>query len=316
MEFENPTIRVVIPTFKRPESLLRCITSLFLQNVPADEILVVVQEQDDETLKIVEKLEVELRTVNLPGIIVAIQNSLTDIKTDLVAFIDDDVSLPPDWIKKAKTTFKIHSEIGALGGTDFQSDTRLKDDVKVGMFTLYGKIIGNHHLASGSKRYVDFLKGCNMVIRTSVVQNFSPIFTILRGNGAQVGNDLVLSLSSRIHGLNTLFDPDFFVYHHVEPRKESSQRNSLSDHEKLDLIFNLFLIKLTFSRNYMRPIVLFYQLFVGDRELPGLLRSLILRKLKIGIIAKDMYYLLNTVPKIWRISTIHRKPLSRLKLKN
>jgi glycosyltransferase involved in cell wall biosynthesis len=310
----EPTITIVIPTFKRPESLRRCLISLSEQNFPADEILVVVQEQDLQSLNLVEELGTKFKKVDSPGIVFAILSSLAVISTDLVAFIDDDVTLPPDWVIKAKNNFSTNPKIGALGGTDLQANIKLKDNIRVGIFTGYGKLIGNHHLASGPKRYVDFLKGCNMVLRTSIATSYSPVFALLKGNGAQVGNDLVLSLSSRLLGFRTLFDPDFFVFHHVEPRKDSSQRHFLSEAERMDAIFNSLLIKLTFSRNFMRPAVLTYQLVVGDRDVPGLVRSVILRKKEVNQTVRDLKYLLNAVPKVWKVSSTFREPLSAIRL--
>ena len=305
----DPTITIVIPTFKRPESLTRCLNSIAQQELSADEILVMVQDRDYETLNLVENLGITFKKIELPGIIFAIQNSLALITTDLVAFIDDDVTLPLDWVSKAKNAFSRTPKIGALGGTDIQRNFELKDRIKVGKISAFGKLIGNHHLASGQKRNVDFLKGCNMVMRTSIAKNYSPVFSLLRGQGAQVGNDLVFSLSSRINGYETIFDPEFYVYHHVEPRKDSSQRNVLNEIERRDLVHNIFLINLTFAWNYMRVIVLIYQLFIGDREVPGLMRSLLLRGHRINQTVRDLNYLVEAVPKVWKQSSTFREPL-------
>jgi glycosyltransferase involved in cell wall biosynthesis len=307
---------VVIPTFKRPESLRRCLISLEQQILPADEILVVVQEQDSQTLSIIGELRVKFKLVDSPGIVSAILASLSEISTDLVAFIDDDVTLPPDWVVKAKTNFSNNPKIGALGGTDLQSDVQLNENVRVGVFTSYGRLIGNHHLASGRMRNVDFLKGCNMVLRSSIAKNYSPIFVLLKGNGAQVGNDLVLSLGSRIQGFSTFFDPEFYVYHHVEPRQESSQRGFLNETERIDLIYNTLLIKLTFSRKFMRPIVLMYQLLIGDREVPGLVRSLVLQKMHLKLMIRDMKFLITGAKKVWVPSSTYREPLSAIRTDN
>lgn len=309
MANNDPTITVVIPTFKRPESLRRCLRSISQQELPPDDILVVVQDRDHETKNLVEKLEIKIKKVDAPGIIFAIQSSLATITTELVAFIDDDVTLPPDWIKKAKTAFAGTPTMGALGGTDKQKNLELNDDITVGKITSYGKLIGNHHLASGPKRNVDFLKGCNMVIKTSVAKNHSAVFNMLRGQGAQVGNDLVLSLSSRTKGYETIFDPEFYLYHHVAPRINSSQRNALDKTERSDLVFNIVLIKLTFARNFTRTIVLMFQVLIGDREVPGVMRSLLLRRHRINQIARDIQYLMEVIPKVWKISSTFREPL-------
>lgn len=306
---DNPTITIVIPSFKRPESLSRCLISISKQVLPADEILVVVQSRDFETVNLVENIGTKFKKVDKPGIIFAIQSSLELITTDLVAFIDDDVTLPLDWVARAKNAFSQTPKMGALGGTDRQSNFELKDKVIVGKITAFGKLIGNHHLASGHKRHVDFLKGCNMVMRSSIANNYSPVFNLLKGQGAQVGNDLVLSLGSRINGYDTIYDPEFYVYHHVEPRKESSQRDQLNEVERRDLIHNLLLIKFTFAWKSMRLFVLIFQMLIGDREVPGLMKSLLLRGYRINRTIRDMNFLLEAIPKVWKISSIFREPI-------
>jgi GT2 family glycosyltransferase len=291
--------------------LARCLQSIDEQEYSPEEVIVIAQKIDYETINLAKTKKINLYLVSSPGVVFAIKCSLKLVSTQLVSFIDDDVTLPKDWVKKAVRAFDANSNLGALGGTDLQKGIVREDNIHVGLITFFGKLVGNHHLASGPKRNVDFLKGCNLVMRKTVAENFSPVFELLKGNGAQVGNDLVLSLNSRLLGMETLFDPDFYVFHHVEPRKDSSPRNNLSIQERKDLIFNIVLIKLTFARSGMRFLVLLYQVIVGDREVPGFVRSLTLNIVQIKHTIWNMNYLWRAIPMAWRLSSVHRNPLKK-----
>ena len=311
MESRNSSLTIVVPTYKRPESLLRCLHSITEQEYPPDNVLVVVQNIDYQTINILKGKKINLIMVDSPGIIHAIKSSLKLISTELTAFIDDDVTLPKDWVKKAKDAFETNLNLGALGGTDIQEGIVGTNNIRVGRMTAYGKLIGNHHLASGSSQQVDFLKGCNMVLRTWIAKDYLPLFEKLRGDGAQVGNDLILSLNSRMLHMESIFDPNFFVFHHVEQRKDSSPRDKLNIQERKNLIFNIVLIKLTFARPLMRYIVLIFQLFIGDREVPGIARSISLYKFNIKYSMQELKNLFEIIPETLRLSSIYRKPLRK-----
>jgi len=309
MDGESLSLTIVIPTYKRIPSLIRCLESIENQLERPDKILVTVHSSDKQSLTYLQKRTIQFLEIKKAGVAAAISGAIEILSTDLVAFVDDDVTLPSHWVGMAKKSFQDSQTLGALGGTDRQPAVLLRHDLTVGKMTPYGKLIGNHHLATGTSREVDFLKGCNMVLRTSIATNYSPIFHLLRGGGAQVGVDLILSISSRIAGFNSVFNPDFWVFHHIEPRVDTSQRNELDEVEVRDLTFNLVLIKLTFSKMSLRGVVLVYQLIIGDREVPGVLRSMMLNKLSIRLIIRDLRNLLSVIQPSWKSSTQFRMPL-------
>jgi GT2 family glycosyltransferase len=313
MDGQKCSLTIVVPTYKRVSSLIRCLESIENQTIQPDAILVTAHSFDSESLVYLRKSSVPFLEIKGRGVVEALVNAIDNVKSDLIGIIDDDVTLPIDWVKRAVDSFGSDAKLGALGGTDVQPNVTFHPDIKVGRMTIYGKLIGNHHLASGSKREVDFLKGCNMVMRTSIAKNHSRAIRLLRGYGAQVGVDLVLSITSRIAGYRTEFNPNFKVNHHVAPRVDSSQRHNLDRIERQNLTFNLVLIKCMYSKNGFRVIVLFYQVIIGDREVPGLIRSLILNRFKPNLILDDLRILFSVIQPAWNFSKKFRMPLPPLK---
>ena len=97
-------VSVIIPTLGRP-TLARCRAALEGQTRPADEIIVVV---DDDRR----------------GAAWARNAGLRQAKGDLIAFIDDDAIAPPDWLERLIRALARHAAVVA-GGTYRETDPLL-----------------------------------------------------------------------------------------------------------------------------------------------------------------------------------------------
>ena len=99
------TIGVFIATYRRSSDLLRCLAALEKQRHQADEILLVVREDDTETRSslsdfAVKSLPIRIITVSVPGVVAARNAGLDACKTDILAIIDDDTSPHVDWLSR------------------------------------------------------------------------------------------------------------------------------------------------------------------------------------------------------------------------
>ncbi len=92
---------------------------------------------------------------------------------------------------------------------------------RVGRVSWWGRRVGNHHLRSGLQD-VDFLKGANMAFRASAREPFD---RLLRGDGAQVCNDLEATWSVRQRDWRVIHDPDVTVDHYPAPRHDDDTRD-------------------------------------------------------------------------------------------
>ncbi|MHA7898314.1 MAG: glycosyltransferase family 2 protein [Henriciella sp.] len=102
-------ISVVIPTFNRPEGLKRAVRSLFGQSLVRSGFdLIIVDNTPDATAAatIAELREVCPDTVTFislhepaPGVANARNMAMSAVKSDLVAFLDDDQSAPITWLE-------------------------------------------------------------------------------------------------------------------------------------------------------------------------------------------------------------------------
>lgn len=287
------TITVLIPTYRRPQDLLRCLEALSHQHRPPDEVLVVVRESDRQTWQSLDDLQqsgnfslpLTLQTVTLPGQVAALNTGLDRAKGDIISITDDDAAPHPDWLEHIEAHFQSNPNIGGVGGRDwvYEGDTLQSDphsvpsnrhpNMVVGQVQWFGRVIGNHHIGSGDAREVEVLKGVNMSYRRTAIgpQRFAEN---LRGSGAQVHNDRDFSLRLKKHGWTLIYDPKVAVKHYPAQRFDTDSRNQFNSTAKVNAVHNETLIMLNYLPHYQRFCFILWAVFVGTRDSFGLVQFL------------------------------------------
>jgi glycosyltransferase involved in cell wall biosynthesis len=122
-----PRISIVIPTYKRPQLLLRCLTAVLTQRIEPDvyEVVVVDDGHDDETRDLVQALAegapqaAELRYLRPPagrGPAVARNAGWRAARGHLIAFTDDDTVPAPMWLAEGERALQAHPDWVAMCG--------------------------------------------------------------------------------------------------------------------------------------------------------------------------------------------------------
>jgi glycosyltransferase involved in cell wall biosynthesis len=269
----RPSLAVIVPTRRRPDELERCLAALAVQSRPADEIIVAHNEDDEATLALLHRCTIPLvrPLVVDGGFLGKLRDATRSTSADLLAFADDDVVPPPDWLEKLER--RLADDVAAVGGRDIvhrpgEEHARLTQDV--GRVTSWGKVIGNHHLGTGSARDVELLKGCNMLFRREALG----IPEGLRGEGTQeVHTEVGFCLWARNHGWRLVYDPDIVVDHYPAPRAGAGRPGAGFDALR-DAAYNLVACLLTDRPVFFWRRVLF-RLLVGDAAHPGLARGVV-----------------------------------------
>ena len=266
-------ISIVVPTYRRPDDLRRCLEAVGGQQRRPDEVLVVLRPDDVESRDVTSTASTErVRPVQVheSGLVAALRAGAEAARGDVVAFLDDDAFPRPGWLSTLGRHFDDPS-VGAVGGKDEVPNPSQTGPltVDVGRITRWGKLIGNHHLGTGPAREVDVLKGANMAVRRQAL--FLPLS--LRGTGSQVHSELAVCLTAQRRGWRIIFDPAAVVDHRGSPRPAGDNREFPAAAATRDASFNLVACLLT-----ARPELLWrralYGLVVGDGATPGLLRGL------------------------------------------
>ena len=268
---------VIVPSYRRPVDLTRCLAALRVQRCAPNEVIVAVRAGDDDTQHLVDELASawpELRRANVdrPGVIAAMNAALTLATSEIIALTDDDSEPAEDWLQRIVATFEARPDVGGVGGRDDQvAAPGARADV--GRLQWFGRVIGNHHLGVGPPRDVDVLKGVCCAFRGEALRAIG-FDERLRGAGAQVHWELALCLALRRAGWRLVYDPAIRVRHHVAVRHDADQlhrgRFDAAPHE--DVVFNETLV---LAEHLAGPRAIAYRLWtiaVGTAAEPGLMQ--------------------------------------------
>jgi len=279
----TPGITVIIPTFKRPIDLDRCLAALEEQSLKPAEILIAYRAEDEATQAYLARqdrpgLSARLILCDRPGQVYAMTVGIDNVRSAFFAFTDDDGAPAPDWLERIVAHFQSDPKIGGVGGKDYVCVGGMwfeGEEPVVGRIRWNGRAIGFHHLGVGPARYVECLKGVNMAFRRSAFDDLRPD-SRLRGKGAQVGSDLHLSLSVVARGYKLIYDPKVLVYHYPGERPAEEDRVLFNPVTLKDEVFNRTLIVMEFLRTQrwgrLRQAAMLAHLGLrGLRKTPGLM---------------------------------------------
>jgi glycosyltransferase involved in cell wall biosynthesis len=270
-------VSVVIPTYRRAESLARCLDALDRQERVADETLVVVRDEDTASQAVAagRARPVRVVTVSRPGVVAAMNAGIDASSGDVVALTDDDAAPHADWLARMLAVYEADAAVAATGGRDWVHTKRggLKDGSAstVGAVSWFGRVTGNHHLGVGGPREVDALKGVNLSVKGALLRELR-IDERLRGVGTEHHWELALCLALRARGMRIVYDPAIAVEHYPQPRVDDSREFSAA--ELRDATFNEALALLEYLPAWGRAGYVAWAFAVGTRTTPGVAQAL------------------------------------------
>ncbi|MEI1375431.1 glycosyltransferase family 2 protein [Nostoc sp. UHCC 0926] len=272
---------VLIPTYRRPQDLSRCLLALQEQTKPVDQVIVVVRDTDAETWQFLAQYKaanLPLHTVKVTqsGVVAALNAGLAAVEGDIVSITDDDAAPHPDWLERIAAYFTCDSRLGGLGGRDWiHHGSKLENESRlvVGQLQWFGRVIGNHHLGVGEPREVDVLKGVNMSFRKQAIGQLR-FDERMRGTGAQVHFEMAFTLALKRAGWKIIYDPNVAVDHYPAQRFDEDQRNNFNEIAFINLVHNETLILLEHLPFLRRIVFLFWAVFVGTCDSLGFVQWL------------------------------------------
>jgi len=225
------TFSVVVPSYGRPQHLLRCLTGLQAGVRLPEQVVVVLRDSDQRSQQRLDQWcrqkplgqRVAAVLATEPGQIMAMNRGLAVATGEVVCFTDDDCVPRVEWLAQLASHYQ-DPTIGGVGGRDvvYHGDRQVPlRQCRVGKVTWAGKIIGNHHCcALNDPIPVDHLKGANMSFRRTLLDGFDPNLT----GGSACLNDTEISLSVAAQGFRLIFDPEAIVDHYPAQRFGESTR--------------------------------------------------------------------------------------------
>lgn len=224
-------LSVIIPTFRRPEALLRTLASLQEQTLGGFEIIVADNAADPAVAQSIEAFNRAARTPAVYraeprlGVHFARNGSAARARGALLLFTDDDMSFEPAWAEGYARAFREHPEMAAASGPvrpkwESQPPGWLLDYIGgARTFTPLSFMEPRADFAIGRD---GFFFSCNMAIRREVLAargGFHPENTggIWVGDG-ESGLNRDMWRAGDLIG----YVPECVAYHHIPPRRMSA----------------------------------------------------------------------------------------------
>ncbi len=275
------SIAVIVPTYRRPKDLVRCLEALQKQTRIADEVIVIVRDTDANTWSFLENfdpnvLPLQIVKVTVSGVVAAMNAGIDNASSEIIAFTDDDAEPHSEWLTKIEAHYLKDDQVGGVGGRDWvYHGNDLEDGAsnKVGRLLWFGKTVGNHHIGVGEPREVDILKGVNMSFRRVAIGEWRFDKRML-GSGAQVHFEVEFCLKLKRAGWKLIYDPNVAVNHYPAQRFDEDKRNSFNRRALANAVHNETLALLEHLSPLRKLVFLLWSIFVGTRDSMGFVQWL------------------------------------------
>ena len=267
------TFSAIVPSYRRPDDLRRCVQAILAGDRLPDELVAVVRDTDTESQAVVEECArlpngraIRKVLVTPPGQVAAINAGLEVATGEVAVFTDDDTRPTPDWLARIAAAYADPAVVGVGGRDRIEGIPDEGPAERVGVLTWYGRLIGNHHRGCRGVQRVQHLKGANMSFRRALLPPFDP--NLFRAASAL--NDTDASLVVGRHGV-ILYDPEAIVDHYPSARGGVSRDIDDPQMVRADS-HNWTYCMLKHLRWWAKPVFLAYALAVGQGSRLGPVR--------------------------------------------
>ena len=209
-----PPISVVICTRDRPDSLAATLRSVAAQDYPSFDVLVVDQSTGGETAALVAGTPaIRYLHLDTPGLSRAYNAGVRGTGAGLLAFADDDVVAPPDWLSRIAAAFAAHPASGLLYGQVLVPPELLERENSDGVTPALP--IARRRVLDRRNGFRVFGMGANFAARRELFERVGGFDEVLGGGGPlQSSQDFDFMYRVFRGGESTLLEPDVVVYHY------------------------------------------------------------------------------------------------------
>ena len=212
------SVSVVVPTYRRPDYVRECLRHLAALRTPPLEVLVVDASPDDSTRDVVAGARATyLRNDLGPSTTPESRDiGLRAASGDVVAFVDDDAYVDPDWLDELLACYDDPAVVGVGGRiVNGQAGEEVDGLDRIGRLLPDGRILGHFAADPGRTVAVDHLLGANMSFRRSALLEVGGVHG--RYPGPCVCEETDISLRQRALGRRLVFNPRAVVRHVSAP---------------------------------------------------------------------------------------------------
>jgi len=246
-----PSIAAVICTRNRPHQLTRALASLLAQSRPLDEILVVDNGPADASTRQAVAALPGVRYCAEPvlGLNFARNRALRELRTDVIAFLDDDAVADRRWAERFADTFARHPQVGICTGrveplaldTDAQRLFEANGGFSRGQDPIHLSVHARRRLRGWPTPLIAWAvsvgNGASFALRREAAQSIGGFDEALDlGRVLPGGGDLDLFWRALQAGYRVLYEPAALAWHEHRRDLESVGRQ-LAGHQRAVIAF-------------------------------------------------------------------------------
>ena len=171
---KNPSVSIITVTWNSAKDIVNCINSIKKQTYTDFEILLVDNNSNDNSVDIVRKHYQDIQIIenkNNLGFAEGNNIGIQKASGEILAFVNPDVILDPDWLNNLVTKLQSSNKIGGVVGKIFYMGEKYPKDAifctwsKIDPFTATPYNFTNNEPASK----VDYLSGAAMLVKKEII---------------------------------------------------------------------------------------------------------------------------------------------------
>jgi cellulose synthase/poly-beta-1,6-N-acetylglucosamine synthase-like glycosyltransferase len=221
-------LTVVVPTHERPDDLRRCLEALAGLEDPVD-VVVVDSASRPPCHEIVESFAGRIPRLRYayetaPGLNRARNRGLAESACELIAFVDDDAAVAPDWARRIATPFA-DPLVGVVGGTCRPRFETMRPSWLSSRLLQFAGITRIGSLPREARSTAEYPFGANMCFRRAAVVEAGGFQPGLDRTGTSLlsGGDSEAIDRLRARGWRIWLQPDAVVDHSVAAERCESR---------------------------------------------------------------------------------------------
>jgi GT2 family glycosyltransferase len=222
---------IVVPTYRRADSLRECLESICGLDYPRDrlEVLIVDNGGRQNTRAIAAPFMGTLQLRYLVNALnrgygYSVNRGIIESRGDRIMLLNDDARLSPDILRECDRLLDGDPEIGCVGCRAVE-DGYVNSGEGVGRIDPSGEVIANFNIDVGAPIEVEHVYGfCYVFTRVAIERAGLNDRTLLArpySSGDRIETDHCLSI--REHGLKVVYDPRMVARHLAKPRPDMSE---------------------------------------------------------------------------------------------
>jgi len=222
---KNPLVSIIIVTWNSAKDIVNCINSIKKQTYTDFEILLVDNNSNDNSVDIVRKHYPDIQIIenkNNLGFAEGNNIGIQKANGEILAFVNPDVILDPDWLNNLVTKLQSSNKIGGVVGKIFYMGEKYPKDAifctwsKIDPFTATPYNFTNNEPASK----VDYLSGAAMLVKKEIIDTVG----LIDSNYFLYFEETDLCARIIRAGYDLMYVPTAKAWHVVSPSSSSDKK--------------------------------------------------------------------------------------------